>query len=181
MAPDGVAVGVTLMSGPTAEPNTGNCMALRNIPAGLQIHGLELQPGRGAQIVRAAGTAAQLMAKEGDHAVVTLPSGEHRSIHLDCRATIGQVGNLDHANVRLGKAGRNRHRGLRPHVRGNCKNPVDHPMGGGDGRSHGGGHPESRTGVLAKGGKTRNPRKVSSRRILRRRKPGPRTAGGLGN
>jgi large subunit ribosomal protein L2 len=119
---------------------------------------------------------AQVLSKEGDAAVISLPSGEHRIVHADCRATIGQVGNLDHANVRIGKAGRNRHRGLRPHVRGTAKNPVDHPLGGGEGRSHGGGHPMSRTGVLSKGGKTRNPRKVSSRRILRRRKPGPRTA-----
>ncbi len=180
LAPDGLKVGEELLSGPEAEPKTGNCLPLRRIPPGIPIHAIELAPGRGAQMVRSAGTVAQLAAKEGDYAHVVFPSGEIRKIHLDCRATVGQVGNLDHVNVRIGKAGRNRHRGIRPHVRGVAMNPVDHPLGGGDGRSHGGRHPVSATGVLAKGGKTRNPRKNSSRRILRRRTPGPRTAPGLG-
>ena len=176
LAPDGLQVGATIVSGADAEPTPGNCLPLARIPAGYAVHNLELTPGRGGQMVRSAGGVAQLMSKDGDRVVVVLPSGEHRVFKSACRATIGQVGNLDHANVRVGKAGRNRHRGKRPHVRGTAKNPVDHPMGGGEGRNHGGGHPMSKTGVLAKGGRTRNPRKTSSKRILRRRKPGPRTA-----
>ena len=176
LAPDGLQVGVTLLSGPDVEPRVGNALPLRNIPSGFAIHNLELTPGRGGQMIRSAGSVAKVLSKVGDTAVISLPSGEHRLVHADCRATVGQVGNLDHANVRVGKAGRNRHRGKRPHVRGSCKNPVDHPMGGGEGRKAGGKHPRSKTGVLAKGGRTRNPRKTSTRRIMRRRKPGPRTA-----
>jgi large subunit ribosomal protein L2 len=176
LAPDGLEVGTMIQSGEDAEPKLGNCLPLSKIPSGFSVHNLELTPGRGGQIVRSAGSVAQLLSKDGDNVVVGLPSGEHRIVNAACRATIGQVGNLDHANIRIGKAGRNRHKGKRPHVRGTAKNPVDHPLGGGEGHAHGGGHPMSKTGVLSKGGKTRSPRKVSSKRILRRRKPGPHTA-----
>ncbi|MEZ5990356.1 MAG: 50S ribosomal protein L2 [Planctomycetota bacterium] len=170
LAPKGVAVGQSLLSGPGAEPRPGNAMALRDIPIGLEVHAIELQPGRGAQLARSAGAACQLQAREGDWAVVQLSSGELRRIHADCRATIGQVGNLDHQNVRWGKAGRMRHRGRRPHNRGTSMNPVAHPMGGGEGRTGGGRHPVSPTGKLAKGGKTRKVNKASNKFIIRRRK-----------
>jgi large subunit ribosomal protein L2 len=136
------------------------------------IHNIELQPGRGGQICRTAGSYAQLQAREGDYCVVMMPSGELRKIHVECKATIGRLGNTDHQNVSVGKAGRNRHRGWRPYVRGTTMNPVDHPHGGGEGRTKGGRHPVSPRGVPAKGGKTRNPRKGSNRFILRRRAPG---------
>ena len=170
VAPVGLAVGQKVLSGPTAEPLPGNCLPLSNIPVGVEIHNIELMPGRGGQICRSAGSAAQLGAREGEYAVITMPSGEVRRIHVSCRATIGRVGNVDHQNVSLGKAGRKRHMGRRPHVRGTTMNPVDHPLGGGEGRTKGGRHPCSPTGVLAKGGKTRRPRHPSDTFILRRRK-----------
>lgn len=169
LAPEGLKVGQTVLSGENVEPNVGNCMPLRNIPLGLDVHCVELQPGRGGQLARAAGAVIKLSAKEGDFAHLTLPSGEVRKVRLDCRATIGQIGNLDHANVRIGKAGRNRWRGWRPYVRGSAMNPVSHPMGGGEGRRAGGRDPVSPTGKLAKGGKTRRPRKPTWRQIVRRR------------
>ncbi|MCL4150696.1 UNVERIFIED_CONTAM: hypothetical protein GTU68_013704, partial [Idotea baltica] len=143
------------MSGPDAEPNAGNAMRLADIPIGLQIHNIELLSGRGGQICRTAGSYAQLMAREGKYASVLLPSGELRKIHVGCMATIGRIGNTDHQNVKLGKAGRRRHMGRRPKVRGTAMNPVDHPMGGGEGRTAGGRHPCGPTAVLSKGGRTR--------------------------
>jgi len=170
LAPVGLGVGMTVMSGKAAEIKPGNCKRLRDIPPGIDIHNLEVQPGGGARLVRSAGQVAQLRAKEADYAQVRLPSGEIRKLHLDCRATIGQVGNLEHGSIKLGKAGRKRHLGRRPHVRGVAMNPVDHPMGGGEGRSSGGGHPRSPWGQLAKGKKTRKPRRPSDRFIVERRK-----------
>jgi len=170
LAPLGVTVGEVLESGTKVEPKSGNCLPLSSIPPGLEIHNIELNPGQGGKIVRTAGSSAQLAAKDSQWAHVVLPSGEMRMIPVTCRATIGQIGNIDHQNVKIGKAGRNRHRGRRPHVRGKAMNPVAHPLGGGEGRANGGRHPCSPTGVLAKGGKTRNPRKQSNKRIIRRRK-----------
>ena len=170
LAPKGLKVGQKIMNGTGAEPRAGNSMSLSEIPLGLDIHNVELTPGKGGQIVRSAGSVARLMAKEGKHAIVILPSGEMRKIHITCRATIGSIGNSDHQHVSLGKAGRRRHKGRRPKVRGTAQNPVAHPMGGGEGRSAGGRHPCSPTGVLSKGGKTRNPRKTSNKLIMRRRK-----------
>jgi large subunit ribosomal protein L2 len=144
---------------------------MRNIPTGTVIHNIEMHIGRGGQIVRSAGTAAQLMAKEGDYAVVRLPSGEQRSFHLDCVATVGQVGNLDHENVRIGKAGRSRYLGRRPHVRGSVMNPVDHPHGGGEGRAPIGGQPQTPWGKPAMGFRTRH-NKRTDKFILRRRNAG---------
>ena len=160
LAPDGLRVGAEVVSGPTADILPGNALPLRGIPLGTTIHNLELKRGRGGQLVRSAGASAQLMAKEGDYAQVRLPSGEVRQVHIECYATIGQVGNLEHENVSIGKAGRNRWLGWRPHNRGVSMNPVDHPMGGGEGRTSGGRHPCSPTGKLAKGGKTRRRRSV---------------------
>ncbi len=171
-APLGCAVGQTVISGESVEPQVGNCMPLANIPVGLEIHNIELWAGRGGQIVRSAGGWAQLQAKEGDHAVVMLPSSELRKVHITCRATIGRLSNTDHQNVKLGKAGRKRHLGIRPSVRGTAQNPVDHPMGGGEGRTAGGRHPCSPSGVLAKGGKTRRKNNPTNSLILRRRKKG---------
>ncbi len=145
-------------------------MPLGNIPLGLFVHNVELHPGSGGQLGRSAGTQIQLLAREGDYATLVLPSGERRKVHADCRATIGQVGNIDHQNQSLGKAGRKRWLGLRPHVRGVAMNPVSHPMGGGEGRSKGGNIPRSPTGVPSKGGKTRHPRKPSGRFIIHGRK-----------
>ncbi len=170
LAPSGVKVGDVLLTGDKAEIKPGNAMKLRSIPVGVQIHNVELVPGRGAKLVRSAGQVATLRSKDGDFAQVKLPSGEVRMINLDCKATIGQVGNLEHMNVSLGKAGKKRHLGFRPHVRGVAMNPVDHPMGGGEGRTSGGGHPVSPWGQLAKGKKTRYPKKTSSRFIVERRK-----------
>ena len=172
LAPVDLRVGQTLMSGPTAEPLPGNSMPLANIPVGLEIHNVELRLGKGGQICRTAGGSAQLLAKEGDYASVTLPSGELRKVHVNCRATLGRLGNLDWQNVNYGKAGRKRHLGIRPTVRGTAKNPVDHPMGGGEGRTAGGRHPCSPSGVLAKGGKTRKRNNQTDKFILRRRKKG---------
>lgn len=170
VAPVGLAVGQTVVSGATAEIKPGNALKLRNIPVGVNIHNIELTPGKGAKIVRSAGQVATLRSKDGDYAQVKLPSGEVRMVHLDCRATIGQVGNLEHMNVSLGKAGKKRYLGFRPHVRGIAMNPVDHPMGGGEGRTSGGGHPVSPWGQLAKGKKTRCPKKPSRNFIVERRK-----------
>jgi len=177
LAADGVKAGDKLMSGDDSEPRPGNCMSLKRIPLGMTIHNLEMQPGRGGQICRSAGTHATLTAREGRWAQVTLPSGEVRRISSDCRATIGAIGNSDHMNISLGKAGRKRWMGRKPHNRGVSMNPVSHPMGGGEGRTSGGRDPCSPTGVLAKGGKTRNKRKPSNSAIIRRRRPGPRFAG----
>jgi len=172
VAPLGLEVGRTLMSGAGAEPNIGNSMRLADIPVGLEIHNIELRPKRGAQLCRSAGSVAQLSAREGDYAIVMLSSGELRKINIECRATIGRIGNTDHQNVSLGKAGRKRHMGYRPVVRGTAMNPVDHPMGGGEGRTAGGRHPCSPSGVLAKGGKTRSRKNPTNKFILRRRKKG---------
>ena len=166
LAPVNLTVGMTVMSGPTAEIQTGNALPLRQIPLGTQVHNIELYLGRGGQIVRSAGGYAILMAKEGDYASVKLPSGEVRRILADCYATVGQIGNIDHENISLGKAGRNRWLGRRPASRAVAKNPVDHPMGGGEGKSSGGRHPTSRSGVLAKGLKTRTKKKPSSKYIV---------------
>ena len=168
LAPVGLAVGSMVMSGESADIRPGNCLPLRRIPVGTIIHNIELKIGKGAQIVRSAGTSAQLMAKEGVYATVKLPSGEMRMVHQNCKATIGQVGNLDHENVTYGKAGRTRWFGRRPRVRGIAMNPVDHPMGGGEGRSKGN-HPMSPWGVLAKGYKTRRNSK-SDKYIVQKRK-----------
>jgi len=156
------------MSGEEADIKPGNSLPLNNIPLGTMVHNVELKLGKGGQLVRSAGAAAQLMAKEGNYAAVKLPSGEVRRVHIKCRATIGQVGNLDHENISIGKAGRSRWLGRRPHVRGVAMNPVDHPMGGGEGRGKGN-HPQSPWGVLAKGYKTRkNPR--TDKYIMQKRK-----------
>lgn len=170
IAPEGLKAGMTVNTGPNAEPKLGNCMPLGKIPTGLQIHNIEMQPGGGAKLCRSAGVAATLTAREGTWAQITLPSGEVRRIPAACRATIGMVGNPDHMNIHLGKAGRSRWLGRRPHNRGVSMNPVDHPMGGGEGRTSGGRNPCSPTGVLAKGGKTRRRRKPSNSAIIRRRK-----------
>jgi large subunit ribosomal protein L2 len=172
LAPNGLSVGATITSGPNAEPELGNCLPLANIPGGLEVHNIEMNPGQGGKLVRSAGGVARLGAKEGDWAVIILPSGEMRRVRSACRATIGQVGNLDYINVSLGKAGRSRHRGIRPHTRAKAMNPIDHPLGGGEGRSNGGRHPVSKTGVPSKGGITRSKKKHSEKLILRRRKFG---------
>ncbi|MHC4388089.1 MAG: 50S ribosomal protein L2 [Planctomycetota bacterium] len=170
LAPLGIKVGDRIESGISCEPKTGNAMPLISIPAGLEIHNIEMTAGQGGKLVRGAGGAARIVAKEGDWVTVVLPSGEMRMVRKECRATIGRLSNLDHQNIKLGKAGRKRHLGRRPHVRGKAMNPVAHPMGGGEGRANGGRDPCSPTGLLAKGGKTRNPRKTSNKRIIRRRK-----------
>ena len=172
LAPLGLKVGQKVYSGPDAEPRLGNCLPLSKIPSGLEVHNIEMMPGQGGKMVRTAGGTARLAGRDGNMAHLLLPSGELRMISSSCRATIGQLGNLDHGNVRLGKAGRKRHMGRRPHVRGTAQNPVSHPMGGGEGRSGGGRHPCSKTGLLAKGGKTRNKRKSSNKMIIRRRRSG---------
>lgn len=154
LAPVGLRVGDAVVAGEGADIKQGNAMTLRQIPTGTMVHNIELKPGRGGQLARGAGSAAQLMAKEGSQALLKLPSGELRYVQLACRATVGQVGNVDHENVSIGKAGRNRWRGKRPHVRGMAMNPVDHPHGGGEGRSKGN-HPQSPWGQPAKGFKTR--------------------------
>lgn len=170
LAPQGLAVDDSVLSGERVEPKAGNAMPLECIPLGLMVHAIEMRPGEGARIARSAGSVAQLSAREGRYAVLIMPSGELRRVHVRCRATIGQVGNLDHQNVRVGKAGRSRHMGHRPHVRGSTMNPVSHPMGGGEGRSAGGRHPCSPTGKPSKGGKTRKRNHPSDKFIIRRRK-----------
>jgi large subunit ribosomal protein L2 len=170
LAPDGLTAGNAVVAGPDAEPRVGNCLPLARIPTGMTIHNIEMQPGGGAKLCRSAGVSATLTAREGTWAQITLPSGEVRRIPAACRATIGMVSNPDHMNIRLGKAGRSRWLGRKPHTRGVAMNPNDHPMGGGEGRTSGGRDPVSRTGVLAKGGKTRKRRKPSNAAIIRRRK-----------
>jgi large subunit ribosomal protein L2 len=170
LSPYGIKVGDQMESGLSCEPKIGNAMPLAAIPAGMEIHNIEMTAGQGGRLVRGAGNAARIVAKEGNWVTIILPSGEMRMVRKECRATIGRVSNPDHQNVRIGKAGRKRHVGRRPHVRGKAMNPVAHPMGGGEGRANGGRHPCSPTGVLAKGGKTRNPRNPSNKRIVRRRK-----------
>ena len=169
LAPNGLQVGQTVVSGADAVPEVGNTLPLQNIPLGTIIHSIELRPGQGAAMVRSAGTFAQLTSREDKYAIVKLPSGEVRKILATCKATIGSVGNSDHALERSGKAGRTRWLGRRPRVRGVAMNPVDHPMGGGEGRASGG-HPRSRKGLLAKGYKTRSPKKQSSQYIIERKK-----------
>lgn len=170
LAPVGIKPGDRLESGPGVEPKVGNAMPLKNVPTGMDVHNIEMNPGQGGKLVRTAGGSARLLAREGEWATLVLPSGEMRQVRVECRATIGQLGNSDHQNRNLGKAGTKRHMGRRPHVRGVAMNPVAHPLGGGEGRSGGGRHPCSPWGQLAKGGRTRNPRRVSRSRILRRRK-----------
>lgn len=169
IAPMGLQVRAKIMSGPTATPELGNCLPLKSIPVGIAIHNIELTPGKGGQMVRTAGGSATLMSRDEGYAQVRLPSGEIRKVNEVCYATIGQVGNPEHENVILGKAGRARHRGIRPLSRGVAKNPVDHPMGGGAGKTSGGGHPVTPWGVITKGYKTRIKRKYSNRFILVRR------------
>jgi len=170
LAPLGLSVGDVVHSGPGSEPKRGNAMSFADIPVGLTVHNVELEPGRGGQMARSAGASVRYAAREGDRAILILPSGEMRKVSVKCRATIGQIGNIELQNVSLGKAGRRRWMGRRPHVRGTAQNPVAHPMGGGEGRSGGGRIPCGPTGTLAKGGVTRSKRKPSSRFILRRRK-----------
>ena len=168
VAPNGLQVGATIMSGPDAAPDLGNTLPLENIPVGTVIHNIELRPGQGAKMVRSAGNFAQLTSREGRYCVIKLPSGEIRKVLSVCRATIGSVSNSDHALESSGKAGRSRWLGRRPHNRGVVMNPIDHPMGGGEGR-HTGGHPRSRNGLYAKGLKTRAPKKQSNKYIIERR------------
>lgn len=170
LAPAKLKVGDMVLSGEQAEANVGNALPLSRIPLGMFVHNLELEPGRGGKVCRSAGNSAQLMSREGTHAQVKLPSGEIRMINVRCMATIGQVGNADKSGTSMGKAGRKRWKGIRPTVRGVAMNPVDHPMGGGEGRTSGGGHPVSPWGQLAKGGKTRSRRKPSNKFIVKRRK-----------
>jgi large subunit ribosomal protein L2 len=169
LAPAGLAVGQEILSGRGADIVVGNCLALRDIPLGTMVHNIELRPGKGGQLARSAGASAQLLAKEGRYSQLRLPSGEVRMVLLECKATIGQVGNAEHSNMSLGKAGRQRWLGRRPHVRGVAMNPIDHPHGGGEGKSSGGRHPVTPWGVPTKGHKTRhNPR--TDKFVVRRRK-----------
>ncbi|UCF32344.1 MAG: 50S ribosomal protein L2 [Phycisphaerales bacterium] len=170
LAPAGLTANDTVESGEVVEPKVGNTMPLKNIPPGLEVHNIELNIGQGGKLARSAGTSARLLSRGMEWAIIVLPSGEMREVRAECRATIGQLGNAEHQNLRWGKAGRMRHRGRRPQVRGTATNPVSHPLGGGEGRSGGGRHPCSPTGGPAKGGRTRSPNKPSNRRILRRRK-----------
>ncbi len=177
LAPKALRAGDRVIAGERVEPETGNAMPLANIPLGLMVHNVELQPGRGGQIARSAGMSAQLLARDGDYATLVMPSGELRRVHVRCMATIGEVGNADYQNVRWGKAGRRRHKGRRPHNRGTSMNPVAHPMGGGEGRTGGGRHPVSPWGRPTKGAKTRKRKSASNQFILRRRKPGKHSGG----
>jgi large subunit ribosomal protein L2 len=172
LAPDGLGVGDKIISSRNADIKPGNAMPLRYIPLGTMVHNLEMQKGKGGQLVRSAGSGAVLMAKDGDYAQIRMPSAEVRQLHLDCRAVIGQVSNADHANISIGKAGRTRWLGKRPHNRGVTMNPVDHPMGGGEGRTSGGRHPCSPWGQLSKGLKTRNNKRTDGMIIKRRNKKG---------
>ncbi|NCS89107.1 MAG: 50S ribosomal protein L2 [Ignavibacteria bacterium CG2_30_36_16] len=169
LAPNGLKVGDTIQSGTGSEINVGNALPLKEMPLGSFIHNVEMKPGKGGQLGRSAGTALQLMAKEGEHAQLKMPSGEVRLVRLECLATYGTVGNAEQENISLGKAGRNRWKGRRPHVRGVVMNPVDHPMGGGEGKTSGGGHPVSPWGQKAKGLKTRKHKKESNKFIIKRR------------
>ncbi len=168
IAPKGIKAGDKIISGEKVAPEVGNCTMLSNMPLGTIVHNIEIKPGKGAAMARSAGTYAQLVAKEGKYATIKLPSGETRNILSNCFATVGSASNEDHMNVSLGKAGRNRWLGKRPRVRGVAMNPVDHPMGGGEGRASGG-HPRSRNGLYAKGGKTRKPNKYSDKFIVTKR------------
>jgi large subunit ribosomal protein L2 len=170
IAPVGLKVGDTIITGPEVEIKLGNALPLQNIPVGTIVHNIELYPGQGGTIARGAGSFAQIMGKEGGLAVLKMPSGELRMVRSECYATVGQVGNLEHENVVIGKAGRYRWMGWKPRNRAVAMNPVDHPMGGGEGRSKSGAHPQSPTGVKAKGFKTRNKNKLSSKYIIRRKK-----------
>jgi large subunit ribosomal protein L2 len=170
LAPEGLQAGQTIENGAEAPPTVGNCLPLTRIPLSTQIHAIELLPGTGAKLCRSAGSNATLMARDGEWAQISLPSGEIRKIPATCRATVGMVGNSEQMNVVIGKAGRNRWKGIRPYVRGTAMNPIDHPHGGGEGRTKGGRHPVSPSGVLAKGGSTRKRRKPSNSAIVRRRK-----------
>ncbi len=170
IAPDGLKVGDELMSGDGSEIRVGNALKLKDMPLGSFVHNVELKPGKGGQIGRSAGASLQVMAKEGKYAQLKMPSGETRLVHLECMATYGSVGNSEHLNISIGKAGRSRWLGKRPHVRGVAMNPVDHPMGGGEGRSSGGGHPVSPWGQPAKGLKTRKKKNPSNKYIVKRRK-----------
>jgi large subunit ribosomal protein L2 len=172
LAPDGLKQGDVVVSSRTADIKPGNSLPLAVIPAGTMVHNVELRKGKGGQLVRSAGVAAQLMARDGDYATVKLPSGEVRKIHIECRATVGQVSNLEHQNISLGKAGRSRWLGRRPHNRGVTMNPVDHPMGGGEGRTSGGRHPCSPWGQLAKGLKTRNNKRTDGMIVKHRKAKG---------
>ena len=171
--PKGLEQGDTVMAGPEAEPKVGCSMKLKDMPLGLNLHNIELRPNRGGKMVRTAGASARLAAREGNYALISLPSGELRRVHIECRATVGEVGNADHQNIKLGKAGRNRHRGKRPHVRGVAMVPAAHPHGGGEGRTKGK-HPVTPWGKPTKGMKTRNKRKTTSKFIVRRRPKGVR-------
>lgn len=170
LCPEGLRVGDSVLSGDDAPIQVGNCLPLKNIPLGVEIHGIELSPKKGGELVRSAGLSCQILAKEGKFAHVKLPSGEIRLIDLRCRATIGRVSNALHSSTCRGKAGKTRHRGIRPHVRGVAMNPIDHPLGGGEGRSHGGRQPASPWGWLTKGKKTRKVHKASDKFIVKRRK-----------
>ncbi len=169
IAPNGLKVGQTIASGPGVQPELGNALPLAEIPLGTQVHNIELRPGQGAAMARSAGTHAQLVAREGNYAILRLPSGETRMVLITCRATVGTVSNPDHSLESHGKAGRRRWLGRRPRTRGVAMNPVDHPMGGGEGRASGG-HPRSRKGIIAKGYKTRNPKATSNKFIVEKRK-----------
>lgn len=170
LAPDGLKVGDSVMSGPGSEIKVGNALPLKEIPLGSFVHNVEMKPGKGGQLGRSAGTSLQLMAREGKFAQLKMPSGEVRLVSVDCMATYGTVGNSDHENISLGKAGRSRWLGKRPHVRGVAMNPVDHPMGGGEGKTSGGGHPVSPWGQKAKGLKTRKKKNPTNKLIIKRRK-----------
>jgi large subunit ribosomal protein L2 len=172
LAPNRLTVGMTVQSGPAAEISVGNALPLRNMPVGTVVHNVELQPGRGGQLARSAGAGIQLMAKEGDYATLRLPSGEMRMVRADCRATVGTIGNSDHQNIKIGKAGRKRHMGVRPQTRGTAMNPVDHPHGGGEGSTTPGRHPVTPWGVPTLGYRTRKKNKSSDRYIVRGRRRG---------
>jgi large subunit ribosomal protein L2 len=172
LAPAKLTVGATVMSGPEAEIATGNCLPLANMPTGTVVHNVELQPGRGGQLGRSAGTSVQLMAKDGDMATLRLPSGEMRMVRAECRASVGVIGNADHQNVKIGKAGRKRHMGVRPQTRGVAMNTVDHPHGGGEGSTTAGRHPVTPWGVPTLGYRTRKKNKASDRYIVRGRRRG---------
>jgi large subunit ribosomal protein L2 len=170
LQPAGLKVGDTIVAGTNVDILPGNCLPLKNIPLGTQLHNVELKAGKGGQIARSAGSSVQLVAKEGEYASVKMPSGEIRKISLECVATVGQVGNIDHENVSIGKAGRSRWLGRRPHVRGVAMNPVDHPLGGGEGKTSGGRHPVSPWGQPTKGYKTRNNKSTDKFIVTRRKK-----------
>ena len=170
LQPDGLKVGAKIMSGPDADILVGNSLPLKNIPAGTVVHNIELRPGKGAQMARSAGAQAQLVAKEGEYALLKLPSGETRRVMLNCVATVGQVGNLDHENVAIGKAGRTRWMGKKPHNRGVAMNPVDHPHGGGEGKTSGGRHPVTPWGQPTRGYKTRNNKRTDKMIVGRKKK-----------